>query len=122
MAAYRDTNGNEWPDAESALAEFLSDLPDLTEDETETVFQFTDHAADAATNLAAIAHGVTYAGMDHKFSGDNYPVPTPVRFYLRYGPLRLPGGAFYPTREDAQAVADATPAHLGPAVVCEAEV
>lgn len=40
------------------------------------------------------------------------------RYYIRYGTLRLPAGAFYDTREEAQAVADAVPADLGPAEVC----
>ena len=72
---YKDTNGNEWTTAAEALAEFVGDLPNLSEEESETVFQFTRHDADAASNLAAIAYGVTYAGLDDRFGGDNYPVP-----------------------------------------------
>lgn len=75
---YADARGVEWDTAEEALEEFLSDLPDLTEGETETVFQFTLRGAHAAFNLAAIAYGVTYAGLDDKFGGDNYPVPALV--------------------------------------------
>lgn len=73
---FMDTNGNEWDTAEEALDDFLNDLPYLDDDETETVFQFTRYDMAAAENLRAIAYGVTYAGLDYKFSGDNYPVPT----------------------------------------------
>lgn len=75
---YTDTLGNGWNSAESALDEFLAELPDLTDDETEIVFQFTDRSASAADNLRAVAYGVTHAGLDHKFGGDNYPVPVPA--------------------------------------------
>ena len=76
MSAYTDTNGNEWDSAEEALQEFLDNLPDLTDEETEEVFQFTHYEATAEHNLDAIAYGITYAGLDYKFGGDNYPVPT----------------------------------------------
>lgn len=75
MAIYRDSNGNVWLDAESALTDFLADLPELSELESESVFQFTDYRSDAASTLAAIAYGVTYSGLDARFAGDNYPVP-----------------------------------------------
>lgn len=74
---YVDANGWTFDSAEEALQSFLYELPDLTEEETETVFQFTDRRSDAATNLRAIAYGITYAGLDYRFSGDNYPVPVP---------------------------------------------
>ena len=74
---YNDTNGNEWDTAEEALDEFLANLPDLTEEETEEAFQFTSRDNNAEANLKAIAYGITYAGLDAKFSGDNYPVPEP---------------------------------------------
>ena len=72
---YTDAHGNEWDSAEEAIEEFLSELPDLDEEETETVFQFTSFNASAAFNLKAIAEGITYAGMHDKFDG--YPVPVP---------------------------------------------
>lgn len=72
---YADTNGNEWDTAEEALKEFIEDLPDLTDEETESVFQFTNREGTAAQNLAAIAHGVVYSGLSDRFEGDNYPVP-----------------------------------------------
>jgi hypothetical protein len=75
MARYNDTNGNTWNSAEEALEDFLNELPYLTEEETETVFQFTNHENNAADNLKAIAYGITYAGLDDRFEGDNYPVP-----------------------------------------------
>jgi len=75
---YSDTNGNEWDNAEDALNEFLSDLPDMSEEETETVFQFTDHTASAERNLAGITYGVVYAGMYATFEDNNYPVPGPT--------------------------------------------
>ena len=75
---YSDTNGNEWDNADDALGEFLSDLPDMTEEETETLFQFTRHDASAGSNLDGIAYGVVYAGLSDKFAGDNYPVPEPI--------------------------------------------
>lgn len=47
--------------------------------EQEQAFQFTDHTASTAKNLEAIAYGVVYAGLADKFSGDNYPVPEPIK-------------------------------------------
>lgn len=76
---YHDTNGNIWDSAEEALEEFLSELPCLTDEETEEVFQFTDRSATAEMNLQAIAYGVTYAGLDPRFTGDNYPIPHPLK-------------------------------------------
>jgi len=75
---YNDTNGNEWKSADDALGEFLSELPDMTEEEIETVFQFTDRGASAERNLAGIAYGIVYAGMSDTFEGNNYPVPEPT--------------------------------------------
>ena len=73
---YLDTLGNTYETAELALQDFCDNLPDLTEEETETVFQFTQHDADAAHNLEGIAYGITYAGLSDKFEG--YPVATPA--------------------------------------------
>jgi hypothetical protein len=70
-----DANGNEWTTAEEALADFLGELPDLTPEETEMVFQFTRYNYPAERNLTAIEYGITYAGLDARFAGDNYPVP-----------------------------------------------
>ena len=75
---YIDTNGNEWENAETALNEFISDLPFLSEEESELVFQFTHYNDDAATNLRAIEQGIACAGLNARFEGDNYPVPTPA--------------------------------------------
>lgn len=72
---YRDTNGNEWPTAQAALDEFLAELPELSEEESEQVFQFTRYNLPPEQNLDAIRHGITYAGLDSRFAGDNYPVP-----------------------------------------------
>ena len=77
MTKYSDTNGNEYANATEALEAFLGDMPDLTDEETETVFQFTHYQATPAHNLDALAYGITYAGLDDRFAGDNYPVPTP---------------------------------------------
>lgn len=76
---YTDTRGVIFESAEEALEAFLSDLPYLTNKEQETVFQFTRHSYTAAENLQAIAYGITYAGMDHRFEGDNYPIPYPMK-------------------------------------------
>jgi hypothetical protein len=73
---YRDERGVEWDTAEEALADFLSDLPDLTEDETEEVFQFTSSESSAADNLKAISYGIVYSGNFLKFQ--HYPVPEEV--------------------------------------------
>ena len=76
MSTYTDTLGNVYESAEEA---FLSDLPYLTNKEQETVFQFTRHRYTAAENLQAIAYGVSYAGLDELFTGDNYPIPYPMK-------------------------------------------
>ena len=73
---YLDILGNTYETAELALQDFCDDLPYLTEEETEAVFQFTQHDADAAHNLRGIAYGITYAGLSDKFEG--YPVATPA--------------------------------------------
>jgi hypothetical protein len=79
MATYSDTNGNIWETAKEALDEFLSELPYMTDEEFESVFQFTNYSSSPEHNLEAIAYGVTYSGMDSRFSGDNYPVPTTTK-------------------------------------------
>lgn len=70
---FTDANGNEWETAQEALDEFLSDLPYLTEEQTEEVFQFTHWEASAEHNLAAIEHGIVYSGNTYAFK--DYPVP-----------------------------------------------
>ena len=59
---FTDANGNEWETAKEALDEFLSDLPYLTDDQTEEVFQFTSWSATPESNLAAIDYGIVYSG------------------------------------------------------------
>lgn len=76
---YTDTRGVIFESAEEALEEFLSELPYLTDEEHEEVFQFTNRQATASENLQAIAYGVTYAGLDQRFTGDNYPIPYPMK-------------------------------------------
>ena len=78
MTVYIDANGNEWDSAESALEDFLSDLPYMTDEDTETVFQFTHYQDDAAANLSAVEYGIVYAGMSDTFAG--YPVPRRAAF------------------------------------------
>ena len=73
MTVYIDTNGNEWDTAELALEDFLSELPYMTDEDTELVLQFTHYQNDAASNLSAIEYGIAYAGMSDTFAG--YPVP-----------------------------------------------
>ena len=102
MALYGDTNGNQWDDAESALEGFLSELPYLSDEETESVFQFTNHASSAAENLKAIAYGVTYSGLDDRFAGDNYPVPEPLPYVAT---VNTPG--YLPISDDVFAFATA---------------
>ena len=70
---FTDANGNEWNTAQEALDEFLSDLPYLTDDQTEEVFQFTSWSATPESNLAAIDYGIVYSGNAYAFNG--YPVP-----------------------------------------------
>jgi hypothetical protein len=77
---YRDANGNFWATAQEALDEFLLELPDLTDEETELVFQFTNHSESAEFNLNAIDFGIVYGGFTDKFGGSNYPVPFPAKF------------------------------------------
>lgn len=76
---YTDTRGVIYESAEEALEDFLNELPYLTDEEHETVFQFTSRQATAAENLQAIAYGVTYAGLDERFTGNNYPIPYPMK-------------------------------------------
>lgn len=76
---YTDTRGVIFASAEEALEDFLSELPHLTDEESETVFQFTHWQASAEKNLQAIAYGVTYSGLDDRFAGDNYPIPYPMK-------------------------------------------
>ena len=74
---WEDSAGRVWATAEEALAEFLSDLPDMTEEESESVFQFTlsgDTPADY--NLRAIDSGILYGGYYDLFK--HYPVPYKV--------------------------------------------
>lgn len=73
---FTDANGNEWETAKEALDEFLSDLPYLSEEDTEAVFQFTDWQASPESNLKAIDYGIVYSGNAYAFNG--YPVPYEV--------------------------------------------
>lgn len=78
MTVYIDDNGNIWESAELALEEFLSELPDMSDEDMELVFQFTHYQNNAADNLSAIEYGVTYSGMSDTFAG--YPVPRLAAF------------------------------------------
>lgn len=78
MTLYIDTLGNSWASADDALHYFMEDLPYLTDEEQESVFQFTHWRETAAFNLAAIQQGVDYSGLNDRFEGDNYPVPFPA--------------------------------------------
>lgn len=75
MTIYIDDRGVEWESAELALDDFLSDLPDLMDEDVESVFQFTHYQATAADNLKAIEYGIVYAGCSTAFVG--YPIPHP---------------------------------------------
>lgn len=72
---FYDVNGNSWDSAEEALDEFLDELPHLSDEESESVFQFTDRSKSAEFNLQAIQSGIDYSGLGDRFAGDNYPVP-----------------------------------------------
>lgn len=73
---YGDTHGNTWKTATEALDSFLGELPELSDDETETIFQFTERDAPAELNLDRIDYGIAYAGLSERFAG--YPVPAPI--------------------------------------------
>lgn len=73
---FKDSFGNTWGTAEEALNEFISDLPDMSEEDTESVFQFTHWQNSAADNLKAIDYGITYSAMWDTFK--NYPLPYPA--------------------------------------------
>jgi hypothetical protein len=73
---YRDAQGRVWGSAEEALTDFVSDLPAMTDEETENLFSATRHDADAATNLDAIRFAATYHGLAGDVLG-YYPIPEP---------------------------------------------
>lgn len=89
---YLDTNGNTYDTAQEALDAFLSDLPDMTEEQQETVFQFTHWQATPEFNLKAIQQGITYAALDTTVF-DGYPVPALVEGEL----ILRPNGHAYAT-------------------------
>lgn len=61
--------------AENALQEWIDTQElDLTDEESEMLYQFTDFRADAETNIRAIQAGADYAGIDLAHS----PLPTPI--------------------------------------------
>lgn len=76
MTAYIDAQGRRWDTAEEALADFISDLPAMTDEETENLFSATRHDWDAARNLQAIDYAATYHGLAGTVLG-YYPIPQP---------------------------------------------
>lgn len=78
MTTHVDALGNIWSTPTEALEDFMADLPYLTDEEQESVFQFTRRDESATFNLNAIRRGVDYSGLHDRFEGDNYPVPFTV--------------------------------------------
>lgn len=75
MTKYQDTRGVIWDSAQEALEDFVGDLPYLSDEDMELVFQFTLWNESPEFNLNAIQHGIDYGGYSGEF--EHYPVPTP---------------------------------------------
>ena len=75
MTKYIDARGVTWDSALEALNDYISDLPPLTDEETEMLFSSTQHDWPPERNLAAIEFAVHYHGLSEKLG--YYPVPQP---------------------------------------------
>ena len=85
MTKYIDIDGREWPSAQLALDEFLNDLPSLSENEYESLCQYTLSTESPAFNLRAFKRAIEEDDrLQSLFEG--YPVPHPLLAHAQITP------------------------------------